>query len=203
MSPAQFDELLKAVKNSQGTDLSQLWPVIVVVAAAAYFFWYIRNYVAEKAKNAATREDINAITRQIEAARAEYSRQLESLRGAFQLHAAAMEKRLQAHQDALYMWDKLLGSATDRTQGPEVWRECRTWWFRNCIYLSKEARDAFFAALQAAGMHRNLLNPLAERGEIESNWNTILRAGDIIMESAGLPPLPEEAKPLTPSTAGN
>jgi len=41
---------------------------------------YLRQYLSEKAKNLASREDVAAITRQIEAAKIDYSRQIEEFK---------------------------------------------------------------------------------------------------------------------------
>jgi cell division protein FtsL len=54
--------------------------------------WFCASYIKEKGKNLATREDIHAITRQIESAKIQYAKELESIKSQLntKFHAQTM-----------------------------------------------------------------------------------------------------------------
>jgi hypothetical protein len=60
-----------------------------------------------------------------------------------QLRLAAIERRLQAHQEAYALWRKLVFSGDDYETTDPVVIECRAWWNNNCLYLTPGARQAF------------------------------------------------------------
>ena len=142
-----------------------LWDIIgsisegLVIGAALFFLLgrkYLENYVKEKAKNLATREDIKGITHQIEAVKSQYAQLLEQQRAQTQLRLAAVERRLQAHQEAYSLWRKILAHVHSNEIGETV-MECQFWWDKNCLYLCEEARQAFRDAYDAAFNHKQYL----------------------------------------------
>src|SRR5207248_7668825 len=124
-------------------------------------------------KNLATKEDVGEITRIVENIRAESARELEEIRHQYrsildsqgqrhQLRVAALERRLQAHQEAYTLWWNLLGAVHDEQRIGKIVMDCQDWWVKNCLYLDAEARSAFSAAYHAAQMHRGLLRPVPQ-----------------------------------------
>ena len=162
-----------------------------------------KAYSKKKGENLATREDIGAITRQIEAVRAEYAEKLqtlihdqtalrEAMQRRHQLSMAALDKRLQAHQTAYYLWREIWVKAlrVDKDDDEsEFFKECDIWWAKHCLYLSPEAEKAFRAALSVACVFKNgLRGTVTEQKARES----IESAGDVIRNAAQLPPLPKD-----------
>jgi hypothetical protein len=107
-----------------------------------------------------------------------------------QLRMAALEKRVQAHQEAFALWAKLCNSLR-KPEFDEVYKECQDWWYGNCIYLEDEVRKAFrdtyldargFNSLADTGVASDVLREYFAR--IESLGNMILRA-------ISLPPIRE------------
>lgn len=119
------------------------------------------TYFNKKAENLATRQDIAKITDEVERVRSQYAFLLEELRARHQLRAAAIERRLEAHQQVYSLWRKLLSSVHGQHIG-DVVVECQNWWNDNCLYLTPEARRAFYNALQCAFNHRDYLSVPAE-----------------------------------------
>lgn len=62
-----------------------LWSEILILIAIAGSLLYLRNYIAEKGKNTATKEDIGEITQKIEKIRSAYATDLERLRSSLQI----------------------------------------------------------------------------------------------------------------------
>ena len=147
--------------------------LVAVVATIFLVRTYIPSYLAKKAENLATREDIAAITREIESVRTEYSILVEQLKAKHQLRMAALDRRLQVHQDAFELWRELYG-AMHTDQIGNVVRKCQTWWEKNCLYLEPNVREAFVSAYSSAHLHSSLLNARADSKDIKENWEKIL-----------------------------
>jgi hypothetical protein len=122
----------------------------VVVFAAVLFF---KRYLGEKAKNLATKEDIGEITREVESVKHDYNALLEHLKVRNQLRMAALDKRLQVHQEAFTKWHRLI-SAIGEDQMEAAAKECRDWWTLNCIYLEPKIRDGLLEAVNREYMRR-------------------------------------------------
>ena len=74
-----------------------------------------------------------------------------------QLRLAALDKRLQAHQEAYSRWRKLLFNAGNESTVGDIVIESQTWWEENCLYLDPKARKLFYLAIQRAGLHLTLV----------------------------------------------
>jgi len=70
---------------------------------------------------------------------------------------AALDKRLEKHQEAFTLWRNLLFCLRDEVKIGTAIDESEEWWKKNCLYLSDEARSAFHTALILAVDFRNLL----------------------------------------------
>lgn len=169
--------------------------------------FFLQGYLTEKGKNLATKEDIAKITDEVESIRAPYSYLLEELRSRHQLRLAALDQRLEAQQRAFALWKQLF-NAVHSPQVDEVVMECQDFWNTRCLYLTPEAREAFYDAYRAAAMHSSMVQANRGKGqeatqEVRANFETIRRAGQVIVESINLPPIHgEEANvPGNSSTA--
>jgi hypothetical protein len=173
---------------------------------------YLGSYLREKGKNRATAEDIQRLTRVVEDIKAENARQLadlahhngilvEQLKSRQQLRVAAIDRRLQAHQEAFTRWRRLMASAHGENAGKVV-VECQAWWEENALYLEPEVRDAFNRAYFAAAGHRALTDTPDRDGsvvkDVRDNWKLILGAGDVIMNAVALPALNEQERSELP-----
>lgn len=173
-----------------------LYLLILLIAGAGAF---MGSYLKKKAENVATKEDIEEITKKIEDIRAQYTAQLESHKASLQLSnqlkLAAIDKRLQKHQEAYSLWRKLFFNLRDEGRiGPAI-DECQRFWEENCLYLSDEARSAFHQAIFLAVDFRNL--PRTNSNETREWFKLIKAAGDRIVEAVNLPSLGEdETKPI-------
>ncbi|BCZ77008.1 hypothetical protein PTKU64_06830 [Paraburkholderia terrae] len=155
---------------------------------------YYGNYLREKGKNLATREDIGHITSIVEDIKNQHAKELEALKAHQQMRVAALDRRLEAHQEAFALWRRLY--ATAHEDGiRELVKECQTWWEKNCLYLEPAAREAFSKAYIAAGSHQGYLrmaDPDRSSQAVElimRNWQAVEDAGNIIVESVALPGL--------------
>jgi hypothetical protein len=110
-----------------------------------------------------------------------------------QLRLAALDKRLQAAQEAMTLWHRLRIIRDDeKTDGLDVLRDCKDWWDTNSLYLTAEARDAFNKSYRAAGELLVARARHADWAEMKSLSEIIDRAAPIIAESVYLPPIGEE-----------
>ncbi len=170
---------------------------IVVVLAALYF----RSYLRKKGENLATKEDTAEITRKVEEVRAEYAENLhtlihektlirEAVQRRHQLSMAALDRRLQAHQTAYFLWRQLSSEAT-KDDGFVFIQRCDTWWDKHCLYLSEEAGSAFREALHAAASVRELRST---GRDLSGYWDKIYQAGDVIRKAVQLPPLSRDVE---------
>ena len=164
--------------------------IVSTVIGILIIRFYIPSYLGEKAKNLATREDISAITHEMEKVRIEYSSLVEELKARHQLRLAAVDKRLQAHQEAFTKWRELMATV----HSPDVHKtiiECQSWWDQNCVYLEPKVREAFVVAYRAASDRKSLTQPGGDVNAIKENWQKILGFGNSLFEAIQLPSLSE------------
>lgn len=165
---------------------------------------YLPAYLGEKGKNLATREDIAEITHEVERVRTQYAALLEELKTRNTLRMAALDKRLQAHQEAFTRWRELMSKTHTDEVGAEV-IACQTWWETNCLYLESEVRTAFVDAYSAASMHNQLVRSRPDYKVVQENWQRITKFPDLLFKAVQLPALSQvEAKSLNlnePSSA--
>jgi hypothetical protein len=160
---------------------------------------YLPTYLNEKAKNLAKIEDIEGITRKIEDVKHEYMSQIQGLshqnslileqaRGQHQLRLAALDKRLQAHQEAYALWREMISNIHGKESIATVIK-CQEWYNNNCLYLDANSREAFQIAYSSMSNHPSLLSARSDLVEIKDNFSRITSAGQIIVSGAELPPL--------------
>ena len=146
----------------------------VVIGGFIVFYFtkpYLISYLTKKAENLATKEDIASITDQVELVKSQYSVILENIKAKNQLRLAALDKRLQVHQEAFTLWRELFGAIHSPDIGKAV-IICQEWWGKNCIYLEPEVRRAFTDAYTAANMHASILQSYRKytsKSKLENN----------------------------------
>lgn len=191
MDPEKLKALIEeAISNS---DPFAWWFFVLVILLSAIGA-FLGSYFRKKAENVATKEDVENITDKIEKVRSQYSEQLETVKASLQLSnqlkLAALDKRLQKHQEAYTLWLNLMWSLTDEEKiGPAV-TNCQNWWNENCLYLGDDARGAFKTALLLAVNFRHLTNVDAK--EKQKWFDSIHNAGVKIIEGVNLPSLGED-----------
>ena len=180
MSPEEFQNLLSLLAR---------YGFEAVIAGAVVFLllkFFLPGYLSEKGKNLATKEDIAKITDEIERVKSQYAVLLEALKAKHQLRLAAIDRRLEAHQEAFTLWRELLAHTHTEEVGKAVIK-CQDWWEKNCLYLEPNVREAFSDAYSAAHTHNALLQGRSNVELVKENWERITKAGQIILEAAQLP----------------
>jgi len=188
--------------------LPSIGMLVAQIDALLFARWYLPSYLTEKAKNLATKEDIAKITREVEQVKHEYARRLESLahqnrlvleQGSrrHQLRMAALDRRLEVHQQAYTFWLRLRGSIYKEDEIRAVVIECQNWWGLHCLYLDETVRQAFHDAYVAAANHRELKDAHVEAQTLQKNWDTITSVGEFIVKAVELPPIAGVDSPVT------
>ncbi|WP_368641787.1 hypothetical protein ABRZ08_13280 [Castellaniella ginsengisoli] len=154
-----------------------------IVAGLVIKLW--GSYVTEKGKNLATKQDIGEITKELERAKQPFFELQEQIRSTHQLRFAAIDKRLQAHQDAFVMWVKLMNAVHTKDRMKMV-GECQEFWRSHCLYLDPNVREALSSACFAA----QVFTVRQERTEkAEEDWKTIMAFPDVLFEAIRLTPI--------------
>lgn len=153
----------------------------------------VGGYLGEKGKNLATREDLAHLTKIVEDVKAPYAQLQEELKARHQLRIAAIDRRLQAHQEAFTLWRELMGHVHTKSVGPIVLK-CQAWWEGNCLYLEAEVREAFVQAYSAAHSHHAYVDGRADAELVKSNWKEINQFPEVLFRAIKLPPLSELEK---------
>ena len=126
----------------------------------------------------------------------QYASLLEELKTRNSLRTAALERRLQAHQEAFAHWRGLMAKTHTEEAGRAV-VVCQSWWEQNCLYLEPEVRHAFVDAYSAAAMHNQLVRSRPDYKVIQENWKRITSFPDFVFRAVQLPPMsPAEAESL-------
>jgi len=106
-----------------------------------------------------------------------------------QLRTAALEKRLQVHQEAFALWRSIRQLIESDVGKPSLIEECEKWWENNNLYLTAQAREAFVKAYHAANdIHKYRDVPEYSKLYKEAVEN-IKNAGKVIVEGVNLPPI--------------
>lgn len=197
---------------------------VLVSGGAAFFGAYLRR----KGENLATKQDVAEITAAVERVKAEFERERIVLQQdhdlrvrqqdwEHQLRLAALDRRLQAHQDAFHFWWRLSGILHGEPVDPDALMGCASefsdWWSKNCLYLSPKVREvcremvgrvkvlSFIVELpsnpeQAVGEReagiRIRATPEAARRTRDEERARFTEIGKIIVEASALPSLGDE-----------
>jgi hypothetical protein len=101
---------------------------------------------------------------------------------------AALDKRLQAHQEAFSLWRELYSEIYSSSIRAKV-TECYEWWDKNCLYLEPSARQAFTTAVVYADGHNSLVKSGAGVNAINESMQKIRDFPNILFEAMKLPTL--------------
>ena len=182
--------------------LTQMYSLIAFGLGA-----FVQKYLNKKGENLATKEDIAEITDKIEQVKSAYTERLEQTKLNHQLRLAALDRRLEAHQEAYTLWWKLMGVVHDNASIGGVIMECQDWWVKNNLYLDPEVRQAFRTAYHSASTYCQIYTELREADSIErqrrerslsESWDSVNDAGEVIAKAVELPDLVEkEHKPVS------
>lgn len=112
-----------------------------------------------------------------------------------QLRLAALDKRLEAHQQAYTLWRKLIGVVYMEDQIHSIVMECQDWWEKNWLYLEVDARVAFPRAYLTAVDHHSLLKSRAQTEDIKHSWEIIMLPGKLLVKGVELPSIAEDESP--------
>ncbi len=187
-------EEIKAIKDFVAS--FGIGALVAVISITVFVRAYLLSYLSEKAKNLATKEDVRAITDEIEAVKHGYTSLIETQRATQQLRLAAIDKRLEIHQEAFARWRDLF-SAIYESKIDEVAGECNQWWGENCLYLEPDVRQAFIDAVIYAKEHKSLVESRAGIQAIESSMAKIRAFPDTLFNAIQLPILNDDEKKAT------
>jgi hypothetical protein len=176
------DQFLTFVSSGAAT-------AIVSLIAVHFLKGYLSSYVEEKGKNLATKEDIGAITREVERVRHDYSALLEQLKARNQLRMAALDKRLQVHQEAFTNWRKLFTSNPEDMDA--VAQQCRDWWNLNCLYLEPQVREAYLDAVSQEYRRRALQSRMTLAQFLPEQIEKMFAFPNLLFKAIQLPALSE------------
>ncbi len=112
-----------------------------------------------------------------------------------QLRLAALDKRLQAAQEAMTLWHRICEAGEKGQDELEVLQDCKNWWDTNSLYLTAEARNAFNKAYRAAGDLFVARARHADWNEMKALADVINGASKVITESVDLPSIGELESP--------
>ena len=116
-----------------------------------------------------------------------FARGLENIAHENRLRLAAINKRLEAHQQAFALMWKLVNRRAPETSGGHT-KKCEDWWVDNCLCLTEEARQAFRAMCNGLPLDASY----DSRGELllsGATWALITTAFAEIVEGVRLPNL--------------
>ena len=105
------------------------------------------------------------------------------------MRLAAIDRRLEVHQEAFGLWRKINGNiGTDNIQN--VVLECDEWWSKNSLYLEPEPRKAFLEAWVSA-KDLEWYKENSEHQLVTKCYQKIESAGQVITTAIELPILNE------------
>lgn len=156
---------------------------------------FLPGYLSQKGKNLANSEDIEEITNKIEDIKTQNQTLLEGYKAKHQLRLAALDKRLEAHQQAFSLWRQLNGSLGQPEYLKEIVRTCDKWWGDNSLYLEPDSREAFLKAWVSA-RDMEYYQGTGDASLIQDAHKQLNAAGAIITRAVELPPLNETFEKL-------
>ncbi len=107
-----------------------------------------------------------------------------------QLRLAALDRRLQAHQEAFSFWKRIMNNLSNPVKEGQIVIACQEWWDNNCLYLTPDAREAFFQAYMTANGYDATMHTQDPQLARQAS-DVIMRAGKMIVQGVELPPISE------------
>ena len=115
---------------------------------------------------------------------------------------AALDKRLEVHQAAYSLWQRIVRAIYDEEKIDKIIHEAEDWWNNNCLYLDVASRQAFRACLLYSSSHSDLLKDPRDKESvkmIKESWATIMKPGQTLPAGVSLPGLSEQELSPTPN----
>jgi hypothetical protein len=186
-----YEKLKVFIESAINDSMISNWWIYLGVIVLSAVGGFCGSYLRKKAQNIATKEDISDITDKIEEIKAQYNKQLELYKASLQLNSqlktAALDLRLQKHQEAYTLWRNLLFNLRKEEDLYKAIEDCQKFWENNCLYLTEEVRKAFHSAYVLAVDFKNL--PREDTDSIKEWHKEITEAGKKILEAFNLPDL--------------
>ncbi len=159
--------------------LIQAFVVFLVLTATNF----VGGYFKKRGEDYATSQALERITRTIEEIKSE-------LQARHTLRFAALDKRLQTHQEAFGLCAKLHHVIHKRADLQQHLEEFHKLFFASGLYLEPVARAAFWSAYGAALEYSVAYEERPrDMTVLKHHWNEIRSAADAISQAVGLPPL--------------
>lgn len=107
---------------------------------------------------------------------------------------AALDKRLEVHQEAYTEWKKIMGAVCGGEDIFNTVQKGERWWNNNCLYLDAASRRAFRDCLLLVHKYRDCLEETHHeqfRQDKPDVWERIMKPGKTLQAGVGLPGLGE------------
>ena len=111
-----------------------------------------------------------------------------------QWELAALDKRLEVHQEAYREWQKIMGAVCGGEGIFNTVLEAEKWWNNNCIYLDPASRQAFRDCIFRVNENKESLKKTNYKDFICKSpeiWKQIMKPGQTIPEGVALSHLKE------------
>ena len=191
---ATLDNLVREIVQNEFLTNWHYWAILaLIVFFADSIGSLVLGYFRRRGENLATRQDIEQITRKIEEIK-------EEIQARHTLRFAALEKRLQAHQEAFGHCRRLLDSLQSDTEWRQKLDAMKNWFNDNGLYLEADATNAFWDFYYAAidyDLHRSS-SPKNTKG-MKENYAIVRAAPNAMREAIGLQSLRLRADETIPS----
>lgn len=159
----------------------------VLTLAATAVAGFFGAYLATKGKNLADKEDIKRLTETTEGIKRDAAATLKALDYRQQLRMAAIDKRLQAHQEAYRLWSELFETLKASSDPAQNVAAIRLWLNSNCIFLESEVLVAIEKMLEVAMYWHSS----GRKGHLKV-LRPVFDAGNEIRKAVALPPLRDD-----------
>ena len=103
-----------------------------------------------------------------------------------QMRLAALDRRLNAHQEAFTLWRELIFNLDKSEKSDDIVIRCQDWWNNNCLYLTADARHAFSKAFLSVGLYQVAILDRNNSSLVKQVHKDIISAGDIIVTGVEL-----------------
>jgi hypothetical protein len=171
--------------------------ILVVQLLFLVAFVIVGQYLREKGKNLATKEDVGEITSIVENIKKENAKELAALaherhldikrlEQLNDLRLASIDERLKAYQEAYSLAFRMLDAMGNRQQSFVVLKACTNFWEHRSLYISEAVRVALDKAMIALHCHESTC---AESSPVtpDENRAAITQALRVIERSVNLP----------------
>jgi hypothetical protein len=152
---------------------------------------YLGGYLPEKGKNLATKEDIEKITKLVKGVEHQYNVLIKQMEAKQQLRMAAVDKRLQVHQEAFAHWHAVFegGAGND-----EPLKKFAEWYNNNCLYLEPDVRKEFADFFSRESMQKESIRLNLPPKQVMDTYDEMFALPNALFKAVQLPGLSELEK---------